>query len=137
MRISDWSSDVCSSDLYRTDPDRRCGHHRRRMGTDRGNPPHLRDRQDMGRAAAGRPRLEVSGEKLPELDPRDEPAAGQRPVVYRSDGRRRTFQGEARGSGEGQPALGRERKRVVVGQSGSVRVDLGGGRIYKKKKKTK
>src|SRR3546814_12919946 len=31
--------------------------------------------------------------------------------------------------------VGRDRKRVVSGKSGSVRVDLGGGRISKKKKK--
>src|SRR3546814_17435327 len=84
MRISDWSSDVCSSDLCADvgDQDAR-----------RGAPRARRDRR---------------------------PCAGQ---LSRADGP--------------QPRrLVQDRKSVVEGKSVSVRVDLGGRRIIKKKTKT-
>src|SRR3546814_16121186 len=109
MRISDWSSDVCSSDLaregveparqrqreHRRDADPRIGvarvgiglHQRRRGGHPYLGLPALRD---IARIGPDRPALEA------ELD----------------------------------------RKSVVEGKSVSVRVDLGGSRIIQKKTQT-
>src|SRR3546814_11785666 len=88
MRISDWSSDVCSSDLRR----------RGRLGPDR------------------RPRL----------------AALLCQLGGGLDGRfvRRGAATELVERGDPRP----DRKSVVSGKSVSVRVDLGGRRIIKKKK---
>src|SRR3546814_14196383 len=96
MRISDWSSDVCSSDLVVAVPQDR----------------HL----------AGRGREFVAFAPLfPRL------------VIERHD---HFLEGKA-GQLARQPAAQRpaDRKSVVEGKSVSVRVDLGGRRIIKKKKK--
>src|SRR3546814_14360932 len=79
MRISDWSSDVCSSDLHGRRPHRRCD----------GGQGRARDRRAATQAIWWRGAGQVS-----DLD----------------------------------------RKSVVKGKSVSVRVDLGGRRILKKKK---
>src|SRR3546814_13033634 len=89
MRISDWSSDVCSSDLLRL-------RHRR----------HDRDRGDRPPAHDGR-------------------------VAQPRHGRR--GDGPAHGLDR---APRRDRKSGGEGKSVSVRVDIGWGRIHKKKKKT-
>src|SRR3546814_12996750 len=90
MRISDWSSDVCSSDLAR-DQRRKARHFARQPHADAELARRLR-RVERGRGVE-----------------RDvEPA--QR-LAHRPD-----------------------RKSVVLGKSVSVRVDLGGRRIIKKKK---
>src|SRR3546814_13065709 len=103
MRFSDWSSDVCSSDLSRAGE------------VDQG-PVHadrVRRRLRRGRTA-----------RLP--DPRARAvrgpaqAAGPPGAVARSP------------PGRDRPAT--DRKRVVQGKSGSVRVELGGRRSNKKKK---
>src|SRR3546814_18860003 len=83
MRISDWSSDVCSSDL----------------AGDAGK--HPAQPSPAQRAGAG----QAQG-----------PAAGP-PAGAEGRGRRRWKM--------------RDRKRVVEGKSGSVRVDIGGRRITK------
>src|SRR3546814_16919663 len=88
MRISDWSSDVCSSDLRRN-----------RL---------RRQRQPQGQEHR-------TSRAYLDLD------AGRR----RSHG--------SRGGGNG--SRGADRKSVVSGKSVSVRVDLGGRRRIKKKKK--
>src|SRR3546814_16470069 len=99
MRISDWSSDVCSSDLFE-DPDTY-----RRLGD--------RLRQDnRGNAIfylATAPRFFG-------------------PIVERLAAAGLTAEGEG---------CFRDRKSVVSGKSGYVRVDLGGGRSSKKKKTNK
>src|SRR3546814_13232258 len=87
MRISDWSSDVCSSDL--------------------------RGRGGLRRALF-----------LYAVGPRGRGAGARR-------GRRR------RARRDDGPGLRKDRKSVVEGKSVSVRVDLGGRRIIKKKKHTK
>src|SRR3546814_18205805 len=87
MRISDWSSDVCSSDLYARGVRAERGRATRRAGCFR-----TRDRRSAPRPHWG---------------------------VARA--RRAT----------------RDRKSVVSGKSVSVRVDLGGRRIIKKKKHNK
>src|SRR3546814_20865828 len=93
MRISDWSSDVCSADLG---------------------------------AAAGR----LSD------DPGADPVSGRQSGSHEPD-RHRTAGTQSRR--DGRPAAHefdprrRDRKSVVSGKSLSVRVDLGGLRIIKKK----
>src|SRR3546814_17191480 len=107
MRISDWSSDVCSSDLAAPDlAEKGAGVDRERQGrTDPGV-----DRQPEDRQA----------------EEEDEQDAQQRCALDQVD----------IGPGE-QPQRreARDRKSVVSGKSVSVRVDLGGGRTIKKKKK--
>src|SRR3546814_15894143 len=92
MRISDWSSDVCSSDLL-GQPGRRGP----------GTPVRLRARS---RRAAGWRRLQT----------RPGRGAGGGAVHLDRSGRRE-----------------QDRKSVVEGKGVSVRVDLGGRRIIKKK----
>src|SRR3546814_11038284 len=100
MRISDWSSDVCSSDL-RTE-------HRRRHG--------------ITNALAGG----------------DDPANGMPADLRRRrrDHHEQRIREETRlgHSGESSGPGDEDRKSVVEGKSVSVRVDLGGRRIIKKKK---
>src|SRR3546814_14946668 len=95
MRISDWSSDVCSSDL----PARCPG----------GIAPTL---QGPGRDLQ---RLRLGDRRRGTLRLRIAP----------------------RCAGLSRDRPGRDRKSVVSGKSVSVRVDLGGRRIIKKKKTTK
>src|SRR3546814_18406082 len=94
MRISDWSSDVCSSDL-----------------------------------AARRP------EEL--ADRADGPGALRRLRAARDDHPRAAGVAPADRSRAGCTARRQDRKSVVSGKSESVRVDLGGRRIIKKKNRTK
>src|SRR3546814_15588490 len=94
MRISDWSSDVCSSDLL---------HLRLYCGADRWPAARRRAAAGIG-AAADRAGRDLRG---------------------RRGTRSRT------GPGCRRSAI--DRKRVGSGKSVSVRVDLGGGRIIKKK----
>src|SRR3546814_16920180 len=88
MRISDWSSDVCSSDL------------RAQSHEDRRRHLHLHQREHHHR----------------------EPAEQQRSAPWLSQRK-------------SSATRTRDRKSVVSGKSVSVRVDLGGRRIIKKKKK--
>src|SRR3546814_18897805 len=96
MRISDWSSDVCSSDL-------RTRHFLRHYGT-------------RGHRSAHPARRALSAQRLSMVT--DRPAALHHHRGYLGDA----------DSGVG------DRKSVVEGKSVSVRVDLGGRRIIKKKK---
>src|SRR3546814_11229721 len=135
MRISDWSSDVCSSDL-----------HGRRADAKDARPDRLwQYRQHRRRTRAG-PAHE--GRRLRPLpDPRTRDRAGRR------KGRSRHFAGKGglphpahpvdrpdaehpveANSGEDQ-ARRADRKSVVEGTSVSVRVVLGVSSIIKKKKK--
>src|SRR3546814_11103493 len=95
MRISDWSSDVCSSDLAVE-----------RFGG-----------EQMERGDGGVARADIDPARVERVG---EPARAR--YVARPHGRR-------------QPV--RDRKSVVEGKSVSVRVDLGGRRIIKKKKPEK
>src|SRR3546814_14859313 len=100
MRISDWSSDVCSSDLPGLDPD-----------------GEEMDRTGPAAASACR----AGGSRGPDRRPcarvRAHAAGGGLTPCPRTSG-----------------ASSRDRKSVVLGKSVSVRVDLGGGRLIKKKK---
>src|SRR3546814_19389988 len=110
MRISDWSSDVCSSDLEFVERERRAG-------KTRVHGEHSRPRRGLEHAIAGPDRGSESGDE------------GERQ--------------RGRELLEGLPLLGaprlgrdtRDRKSGVSGKSVAVRVDLGGRRIIKKKKK--
>src|SRR3546814_19358163 len=107
MRISDWSSDVCSSDLPQ----------RRDLAQRRGQSREIVLARKFDRA----PRCEVIGLKL---------AIEQREAaVFEASDQ----PGERDLRGVGLPA--QDRKRVVSGKSGAVRVELGGRRILKNKKK--
>src|SRR3546814_20042890 len=100
MRISDWSSDVCSSDLDA----------RARTHAARPRPPEVH--------------LERQGPPPPE-GPLGAPEPLHLPAAPEEPG----------GAGEGGAGgERRDRKSVVKGKSVSVRVDLGGRRIIKKKK---
>src|SRR3546814_16090595 len=115
MRISDWSSDVCSSDLVgalRTaGGDRHDAVHRRSLpGAHR---PHARLRND--RCGGVRRRAAQLADPRRPARPGDRRRALQRAAVR-------------------HPA-GVERQSTVEGKSVSVRVALGGPRFYKKKKK--
>src|SRR3546814_16585521 len=102
MRISDWSSDVCSSDLVRED----------------GPHPHLHRHQPHPHGKEAAHAAGPGG--------RGGGQGGQTGArIYR---RRRVL-------GRGCGAFRQDRKSVVEGKSVSVRVDLGGRRIIKKKKK--
>src|SRR3546814_17571861 len=110
MRISDWSSDVCSSDLVGL------GHgHQRRLHAQTlafdtglgGEVAKALERFDKCRAAIGIARI-VDG------------------IDTTKDLTRTEYLGPAQRE--------RDRKSVVWGQGVSVRVDLGGRRIIKKKK---
>src|SRR3546814_11316259 len=121
MRISDWSSDVCSSDLSGLD-DADLVEDRHRVEVD----------HDL--------RLGVP-ERVPQPDDR---AVGQpgRVVGLEHVERARRSLAESGGGGHGLvrdlvDVEIRDRKRVVWGKSVSVRVDLGGRRTIKKKTKTK
>src|SRR3546814_11156591 len=116
MRISDWSSDVCSSDL-RIDPLRRPGRGLGRHAQDHPLRPAAQTqprRDGEGRGRTGRraeaegPPVGISTRRGPQILTTtilELPMAGQDPT----------------------------RKSVVKGKSVSVRVDIGGRRIIKKK----
>src|SRR3546814_17052683 len=125
MRISDWSSDVCSSDLEllpdraRSDDQQLLGHFRRHHRVTIG-PNALAVR--LGERQVARPRaggdddvlcLKLGGLAVPGDR---EPALGDDLPLALADGE--------------------DRKSVVSGKSVSVRVDLGGCRKSKKKKKS-
>src|SRR3546814_12496350 len=102
MRISDWSSDVCSSDLT------------------------AKATFTVGAEGVVLESIEVQADKaslgtlvgLEQLD-----------IAWDATGGRWTVDAAQQGDGSGG-----DRKRVVEGKSVSVRVDLGGRRIFKKKK---
>src|SRR3546814_11432164 len=131
MRISDWSSDGCSSDLSALHRSHRC---RRQCGQDHDLPDRL------CRYIRGHMLWQLGEHRLYELDRSvrrkllrfqlEATVVGRhwrqlefavRPVAYRYR------------QGAAQPARRRDRKSVASGKSVSVRVDLGGRRIIKKK----
>src|SRR3546814_11208129 len=107
MRISDWSSDVCSSDL-RTSPPPRTTLFSWALGSS-GN-------QSLVSFAISRSVIRATL------------------YVHPTSHRRRRAGCRHRGAGDTHAAAS-DRKSVVEGKSVSVRVDLGGGRIFRKKRK--
>src|SRR3546814_19641014 len=109
MRISDWSSDVCSSDLH--------GQQRHSV--------HVHP------APICRPSLDDCSRKK-----RRAPTVYRRfSLVRRLTRRPAPESAEARATGGAAGARGGDRKSVVKGKSGSVRVDNGGGLNIKNKNK--
>src|SRR3546814_18437841 len=115
MRISDWSSDVCSSDLTQL----RFGRLRRARGTDR-----TRNRR---RQVIVRPGLVDEAEDLALVDRADDR------VQIRIAGQQDAHRIRVQIPGGSQQFDAGERKRVVVGQGVSQGVDLGGRSIITKK----
>src|SRR3546814_17841210 len=133
MRISDWSSDVCSSDLE----DFACTGPARRTGRDAPPAPagHARPRGRGARGAGG-----VGG---PGVRRQHAGTSGRRRQLRllelpeeRGGGNRRAARAVHGGLGPGHidPRQG-ARKRVVWGKGVSVGVEFGGRGIRKKKKK--
>src|SRR3546814_18387354 len=122
MRISDWSSDVCSSDLRR--------HQSSRSGADLARVARVLDTV----ALAARPRRRVVA-----VSPPDRSAAYRAACTSDSfrPGRRPTDFARWQGPAIRTATTPGDRKRVVSGKSVSERVDLGGRRIIKKKTKPK
>src|SRR3546814_15268108 len=110
MRISDWSSDVCSSDLTAGDLE----------------PPGPGRARVVGDRAAGRPRVHAR----PGPHTLDRRAGGGADGGGAGDGRgHRGAETRLRGD--------EARKSVVEGKSVAVRVDLGGRRILKQTRNLK
>src|SRR3546814_18788501 len=111
MRISDWSSDVCSSDLPRRETFG-IAHHLHCLGSNPGTP----------------------GDRLRQFQPLEKPTDD---AHGKSVTRTNRIDHTINRAGRHAPLLRSDRKSVVQGQSVSVRVVLGGRRISKKKKTTK
>src|SRR3546814_19993835 len=113
MRISDWSSDVCSSDLDTLGPDSAYGRRLRHVPAGRGQ---------SGRAAR---RRVWCFPLLPSFLRQFDPNPGRRFSAFEAGLRK-----------AGLIIDYSDRKSVVKGKSVSVRVDLGGRRIIKTKIQT-
>src|SRR3546814_19622231 len=136
MRISDWSSDVCSSDLAWAGPYTKVGKGANGWGYLQHVPEHEPD-QRQPRQKADRPQYDArsgaNGGKgaarffLIIIHLSDSSGAGGKvkPVAPPVSLRHRAG-----------PPYAADRKSVVYGQSVSVRVDLGGRRIIQTKKET-
>src|SRR3546814_19084230 len=112
MRISDWSSDVCSSDLFRLDA-----------------------RQRTRRIAAGGAD-QVRRQALLVVEQNLEKVLRRQALVVGAQGKRLRRLNEAARTVGVFLEIHSDRKSVVEGKSVSVRVDLGGRRSIKKKKRT-
>src|SRR3546814_14267144 len=121
MRISDWSSDVCSSDL-----ETKSG----RISFE----TQLIGERPAGATPADAPivRATVGAIKAIGLTP-DVFASSTDSNIAMSIGIPAVTVGYG-GDGGRSPSLAEHRKRVVAGKSVSVRVEIGGGRLKKKKK---
>src|SRR3546814_14865359 len=135
MRISDWSSDVCSSDLHRDGQQ----HERRHLlapGPAQADGPPDRCPQEGGARLGPAAPLTLERAVPAVVD-----GAGHDrtiPARSRNTSSSEVRVGDMRCSGRPSSATAsrtKERKRVVWGKGGSVRVDPGGSRLIKKKKK--
>src|SRR3546814_15669698 len=109
MRISDWSSDVCSSDLEWG-------------STDIWRFRHVEEKRTARRGAVGPGGC------------RADVGAGQEGKLRRGSGHERGRRSRQFRDGRVRLGRGRDRKSGLTGKSGSVRVDLGGRRISTKQK---
>src|SRR3546814_15018834 len=123
MRISDWSSDVCSSDLQRV-----AGNDREipALVVERGGRAH-RDLEDFGDQGFRNGLVEEAANRAASDDNVIETGCARHVAFTRPSG------AAARAGPRFRPARS-DRKSVVSGKSVSVRVDPGGGRIIKTKK---
>src|SRR3546814_13250969 len=117
MRISDWSSDVCSSDL---------------SAGKRGSPCWKSSCDSSGSSSRPSAPRSIRALRFRSWVP---PCATS--VARQPDRSLRESGGAMRLRRLAPQSASQDRKRVVEGTSVSVRVDLGGRRIYKKKKKKK
>src|SRR3546814_14823834 len=125
MRISDWSSDVCSSDLA-CFPEEAPAKHDQRAEVNRTH--HIRNTPKFARSAMGA--CSVAVKASPSTS---RVCTGS--ITPSSHRRAVACQGLPSSSHVLRiGALKADRKRVVEGKSVSVRLDLGGGRYLKKKK---
>src|SRR3546814_11542483 len=121
MRISEWSSDVCSSDLV--------------VG---GDPVQVVAALDHGRGAVfgrryARAALAHDGARTGGQD--EQRQRGQARDEDAGRGYSGTFRRDHASCGSPVgPTAATDRKSVVSGKGVSVRVDLGGGRFFKKQK---
>src|SRR3546814_20681551 len=138
MRISDWSSDVCSSDLHRRPPQRVVDEVFEADGAiGEGAGDRVADAElclhDGGRRLTD---LERPGDGFPRLpiDPdRDAPhGACVKARLLRN--RKGGVDGRMVEAAAGIGLVAEDRKSVVEGASGSVRLDTGGRRSIKKTK---
>src|SRR3546814_16783310 len=124
MRISDWGSDVCASDLSA------------KLALPAKNPPELPPRQ-KGAIAVARSRPASLSEPWSACATSSTdaplPSASQVAVTARSISPRSVSLGAVTGRAIWLTNPLIDRQSVVLGKSVSVRVDLGGGRINKKK----
>src|SRR3546814_18051092 len=134
MRISDWSSDVCSSDLgsesLRKPVQAIQSTNRLRPGCNAPHAPIRNDTRATGRGRGGRPRLGSLESEGMESGTADHRAGGrcQEGLLTIHGSRLLPCHGWRR-----RPC--RDRKSVVKGKRVSVRVELGGrGGVTKKKK---
>src|SRR3546814_12254766 len=114
MRISDWSSDVCSSDLLAA------GNRLEYQVDRRALFDHLQGRRDMGEHAALGRNIEALAHGIQQVQQAD---AVRHAVAGRVDADHRIADAEQQ-----------DRKSDVEGKSVSVRVDPGGRRSSKKQK---
>src|SRR3546814_1303036 len=149
MRISDWSSDVCSSDLHRSEPHARIEHWLRHLPGDGVRAMCSWERfcafarEPERRTVAGDATVSVEGASY-EVEP--ELAGGTVTLLWGLFDQQLFVEHDGKRHGPYEPSRGavplyryrkypkRDRKSVVSGKSVSVRVDLGGRRIIKKKK---
>src|SRR3546814_16410907 len=124
MRISGWSSDVCSSDLGAARPARTL------------RPLRRRQRAAALRAAGGAGRQGLGGRRQPcALLSRRQRGGRCRGGQYQGDRLPRAGEPARPGAAaDGGAAAPRDRKSVVEGKRVGGRVDCGGGGINKKKK---
>src|SRR3546814_13107931 len=116
MRISDWSSDVCSSDLSAPGEYQVCG-----LSADQAAPVRMRSTRS-GLPMKGRPKLIASATPLA----RSASAPATSSSLLRISGPRKAARiaGDRYGTSV-RPQVPSDRKTVVKGKSGSERVDLG------------
>src|SRR3546814_13547489 len=110
MRISDWSSDVCSSDLFGS----ACG-----------------SAQSTGSAADCCPSVRIRSVNISAKRPEKLPRPGLASVSLAPSDSASIAAGPP--STQFDDRISTDRKSVVAGKSVSVRVDLGGRRLIKKK----
>src|SRR3546814_11738746 len=119
MRISDWSSDVCSSDLFDAT-------HRAALARPRA-------------IAVSAPRQGASRNGLPGPALPPQLQAGRLPTVHGGEHPPACLQSAqaARDGVRNRRSVRRDRKSAVEGKSVSVSVDIGGRGVIKKKKEKK